>query len=422
MDIRKLATQDEWLEADRLVATAFLHPWDDDEGAKEVAAQVAGEQPRPYETWGAFDDGGRMASAVQTLARKVAFGGEVVPIGEAHMVGSLPEARGSGNVRALMAAVLDDFRMRGDIFAVLIPFAFSFYRKFGFELATNVCEQRVPIDQLAGFPCDYKVTRVESEADLPAVRALWDAFALQRNCAEVRDDAAWRWRGNGDFGEPDFMLGDRTCYTYSLRDEEGTAHAYVRFVFTHEPNMPFVGELKVTEAVYDGPEAFLGILGFLYCMRAKVTHVVFELLDDIDLAALVPECDKVERKLGGHYMARILDVGRALELMGHPVGSGSYTLRVDDAFMPCNSGNYHVTYEGGKAQVEKVGGGIENTGTTGGSPDAAGVDLEVPQGVLCQLVLGRIGMGDALLRPGVLLNGNEDVLTKVFTRRTVCLR
>ena len=49
-------------KGDRLIATAFLHPWDDGEGLKTVEAQADGEQPRPGQTWGLFDDAGLMVA------------------------------------------------------------------------------------------------------------------------------------------------------------------------------------------------------------------------------------------------------------------------------------------------------------------------------------------------------------------------
>ena len=407
MEIRKLATYEELLESARVIDTAFLHPWNEEESAQEARAQAAGERPG-CEAWGLFDDDGKMMASVSTLLRTLSFGGERVPAGELHMVGSLPEGRGGGNVRALIAAILDDFKARGCVFALLIPFSFAFYRKFGFEQATGYFEQRVPIDQLSGLPCPYRVRQLTSEDELVRLRAFADAFAASRNMAEIRPDAAWRWNGSGDYGEPDFMHQGCPRYAYLLEDEQGELHAYLRFLFTHEPANPFVGELVVDDIAYDSPEALLGALGFLYGMRAKVSHVRLDLLDDYDLGLMLPECDKVERSRGGHMMARLLDVERALALMPHPAGEGCYTLGVTDDFMPQNSGCYQVRYG--------------EDGTTVNHTDAADCDLELSEQTLVQLVSGLAGLDDALLRAGTCLRGNEATLRQVFCRRAVCLR
>ena len=407
MAIRELTGEQELFESERVIATAFLHPWNGEEARAQARTQAAGTAKQPELRWGAFDDAGSMVAAISTLRHWVSFAGHEIPIGEVHMVASLPEGRGSGNVRAIMGEVLHAFKARGDVFATLIPFSFAFYRKFGFELATRTLTQRVPIDQLADMSCDYAVSRVASEDDVLVVRKLYDAFASSRNLAELRGDAAWEYKGDGEWGDRDFFHRDCPSYSYVLWDESGVPHAYVSFIFVTGDKGPFVGELKVSEIVYDSPEAFRGVLGFLYRMREKATHMTFELMDDIDLATILPECEEVERTLGGHVMARVLDVPQALGLMGHPAGSGAYVLAVEDAFMPENGGSYRVTFETGRATS------VEPTDVT--------ADLAVTVQTLSQLVVGRIGLGEALYRPGTELRSNERVLREVFARRPVCL-
>ena len=406
VQIRKLTTPEELYESERILATAFLHPWDEEE-ARNKSEALLHHPATGEERWGLWDDADQMVASVSTMSHTLAFGGQLVSAGEVHMVGSLPEDRGGGNVRALMASILQDFRARGDAFALLIPFSFAFYRKFGFELAARTYTQRVPIEQLAGMACDYRVTRVESERDVPVVRSLYESFARARNMADLLNEDAWKYAGNGEFGERDFLHLDDIRYTYVLWDHTDKPCAYVRFIFHTAPQNPFMGELKVCDCAYDNPQAFRGILGFLHRMRAKVSHVSFELMDEVDLATVLPECGDVECTMGGHVMARLLDVPRALELMPHPQTEGSYTLGVTDAFMPQNDARYRVSYFGGYA--------VQVTRT-----DAA-PDLQVSEETLCQLIVGRIGLEDARYREGTIVATNADTLTSVFVRRPISL-
>ena len=405
MDVRKLTDPHDWLESARVLDIAFLHPWNEEEVSARVAAQARGELPRLEEAWGLFDDAA-MRTSMSTLRHRLSFGGEVIHAGEVHMVGSLPEGRGGGGVRMLMGEVLRDFRARGDALAVLIPFSCAFYRKFGFEVASRILRQRVAIDQLAGFSCDLRVTRVWQESDLAPVRELWEFHARLCDLAELRDDAAWAWRGNGEFGDPDFLHPDRQRHAYVLWDAKDRPCAYVRFSFFHEPAMPFVGELEVSDLVWTGPSALHAALGFLYRMRAKVTHVNFE-LPDIELATLVPEGDQVEQRVDNHVMARMLDVGTLLRLIPQPYGEGSYVIGVEDAFLPEVAGRWRVAYRDGRSASVEV---------TDLEPD-----LVVDETTACQLVLGRIGLADARYRPDVRVLGNADVLVRAFVRRPVYL-
>lgn len=405
MEIRKLTDKHEWLESERVLATAFLQPWDEEEARSTIQAQAEGARPRLEQSWGLFDDDGTMLTSMACLKRTLSFGGEMLSAGEVHMVGSIPERRGGGGVRALMGTVLRDFRDSGDSLAVLIPFSCSFYRKFGFELASRMVCQRVGIEQLAGFSCGYHVTRVSKEADLVAVRGLWESHARSHDLVELRGDEAWAWKGNGEFGEPDFLHPERQRYAYVLWDGDKVV-AYVRFSFFHEPHMPFVGELRVHDLVFAHPAALHATLGFLYGMRAKVTHLNFE-LPDIDLATLVPEGDKVEQRLDCHVMARLLDPAQLLRLMPQPYGLGSYVFGITDGFLPEVAGRWRVTYhEGRTVSVE----------ATDLKPD-----LEVEEPIACQLILGRIGLADALLRPDVCIAGNEEALRRAFVQRPVHL-
>lgn len=417
MEIRKLTTWEEWLESDRVIATAFLHKWEEEKARASFQAQAEGKEPREDEAWGLFNDSGRMTASIITQKRAYAFDGQIVPAGEVHMVASLPEERGGGHIRSLMADVLRDFRARGDIFAVLIPFSFAFYRKFGFELVSRSMSQKADMAQLAEFTCDYTVRRVDAPEDVQAVRALYDQFILDKNLAPARSEKDWAWRGNGEYGEPNWWRGDATQYTYLFADAAGQDHAYLKFLFAPGPDGPFVGSMEVTDLVYDSPEALRQVLGFCYGMRAKMTEINLELMDDLDLAAILPESDKVERKLGGHFMGRLLDVRKALLLMHQPQGEGSYTIRLEDSFLPENSGLYTVSYRDGKASDVVRSDDLE--GMTELSSTVA-PDLEVTQETLCPMILGRFDLKTATYRPGTKVNGKQEILAQAFPGKVVC--
>ena len=406
MNIRKLTDPCDLLESERVIATAFLHPWDEEDARRKADAQARGMAARHEESWGLFDEGGTMLTSISTLRHHLSFGGESMSVGEVHMVGSLPEHRGGGGVRALMGEVLRDFRERGDALAVLIPFSCSFYRKFGFELAGRMVKQRLAIEQLSGFSCDLRVTRVWDKEDLDAVRELWGTYARRYDLVELRDDTTWEWRGNGEFGDPDFLHPERQRYTYVLWNADNDPCAYVRFSFVHEPDMPFVGELEVSELVWDGPLALRAALGFLYRMRAKVSHINAT-LPHVEFATIVPEEAGVEQQVDSHVMARMLEVERLVGLMPQPYDAGSYVLRIDDDFMPEAGGTWKVAYEDGHAC---------SVTQTDREPD-----LIVPQTTACQLVLGRINLADALLKPTTTVLDNSETLGRVFVRRPVHL-
>lgn len=420
MQIRKLTDWQEWLDADRLLATAFLDPWDEGTEGKARERRIAegeGRHTRPEETWGCFDEAGSMCSAIITHRLSAAFDGSFVPMGELDMVGSLPEHRANGSVRAMVRQVLGEFRGRGDLFALLVPFSFAFYRKFGFEACARNLEVRLPIAQLAPFELTCSVRQVSAATDVEILRGLYERFAIDKNLVIRRSDEAWEWRGNGEFGQRDWMSKDRQRYTYLFEDAGATAganavhaHGYLTFYFEAGEAGPFIGTMRVEELVYDSPRVLRDILGFIYGMRAKLADVVIHPKGGEDLALLVPEPSEVETRVEGHLIARVLDVRRVLEAMRYPCEAGRFSLVVEDDFMPENAGCYDVTFAGGVAQS------VERVDSAASSVPA---DLVVDETTLTQLVLGLVDLRGAELRPTTVVNANRGTLERVFVRKAV---
>ncbi|MBR3304837.1 MAG: GNAT family N-acetyltransferase [Christensenellaceae bacterium] len=404
MQIRKLGTWEEKLKADRVLAVAFLHDWNEEEARKKRMDEASADTEPEDEIWASFDDAGKMTAAISTVRKEMFFDGKSYPVGEVHMVGSLPEGRESGNIRGLMREVLLDFRRRGDLLSVLIPFNFSFYRKFGFDLIQCNLSQRAAVSQFAGFMPSLKVSQLSGEDEIVEMKELFRRFASGYNLSEIKKEDHWRYRGNGEIGERDWMNKDREKYTYLFRDDTGALRGYVSFIFVFKDN-PFIGEMNVCELIYDGPEALKSIFGFIYRMRAKMTHVNFDLPLDMDLAFMLPDCGGVERTHEGHFMARLLDVKRVLMNMKHPDGKGTYTVRQEDRFLSEDSAAYRVSYEDGKAvSVDEI---------------AGDADVFVTSETLCQLCIGAISLKEAEYREGTRIISNRETLEKVFVRKSV---
>ena len=105
-------------------------------------------------------------------------------------------------------------------------------------------------------------------------------------------------------------------------------------------------------------------------------------------------------------MARIINVEKALELKA-PASGEKYTLEVTDALVPENNGVFQVT-GGMTPAVEQL-------------PEGTPADLSLDIGSLTQLCLGFLSLEELLFKPGVVLNGNQDVLKRAFPKGAVFL-
>lgn len=396
MEIRKLQTAQEWQESSRLAATAFLHPWNEQHGETETGTE---------ECWGCFHESGKMMACIVTESKHLTFDGKIIPASEAKAVVSLPEFRGNGNVRNLMDIVLHEFKKRGDLFALLIPFSLDFYRKYGFELISKNLEQTADIEQFSGFSCRCAVRQADCAEDVSVMKKLYEDFITSKNMVSLKSEADWEYRGNSEFGKRGWMEEDRRTYTYIFSN--GEPNAYLQFIFLPGPDGPFIGTMKVTKLIYDSPEAFRNVLGFIYGMRAKLTDICFTLMTPIDLALLLPECNKIERKLKGDTMARVLDVEGILLIRQYPQEPGHFSIRIEDMFLPENTGTYQVAYQNRQAvSVRKT------NGTA---------DIEVTETTFCQLAIGFINLSEALYKEGTKINGNQVTLECIFIKRLVCV-
>ena len=159
----------------------------------------------------------------------------------------------------------------------------------------------------------------------------------------------------------------------------------------------------IRDMAWDSREALYGLLGFLYRLSAQYAYVEGVFPAEVDFRTLIPEPYRVQQKVDTHGMFRVVDVPKALTLMRHPQGSGSYTIAVRDAFIEENSGTYAVSYADGSAVS------VERTG--------APADLTCDVTTLAQLVLGYAPLSTLRLRPDVVVSGNEETLKAVFVKK-----
>jgi hypothetical protein len=143
---------------------------------------------------------GKIVSSLNTISQTWAYGGISFGVGRPELVGTLPEYRRRGLVRAQFEVIHAWSADRGELVQAItgIPF---YYRQFGYEMALALGGGRSGL--LSAVPKlkegeiePYRV-RPAVEADLPFIVAL-DAAASRRwlvTC--VRSEAEWRYELSG---------------------------------------------------------------------------------------------------------------------------------------------------------------------------------------------------------------------------------
>jgi predicted acetyltransferase len=137
----RAVTQQESLELMELQAQAFFFTYDRKKYKEEIDANGTWRTGR-----GAFDENGKLAACLSLLSFEAQFDGSTVGLGGIGGVASRPEVRNSGNVRGLMASVLNEMADNGDVFSFLYPFSNEYYRKFGYESCHRAAHITAPLE------------------------------------------------------------------------------------------------------------------------------------------------------------------------------------------------------------------------------------------------------------------------------------
>ena len=390
MPARKLQTIEEYLEATKISTISFVGTCDLEKARKNVEEEM-NNADGSAEFWGSFTDDGVMTSHMINNIYHILYDGRIVLCGGVGNVSSYPEYRRKGGIREIFREKFADMRTRGFVFSALYPFSHEYYRKFGYEYCHAPMKQCFEIKDLGIFDCPYDVRMHNWGECIQPFKDVYQKFILGQNMAIVRSDRQWDWI-EGDAWK-------NRVYRYLLSDETGT-HAYV---VLRPDGAGDTRKAVIKDMAWDSKEAFYGILGFLYRLSAQYAYVEAVFPSCIDMRTLIPEVYHVEQKIDFHGMFRVVDVEKALRLMRHPQGKGSYTIGIKDDFIPDNTGVYAVAYENGSAvSVQRA---------------LVDADLSCNVTTLAQLTLGYAPLSTLRMRPDVTITGHEEVLNAVFIKK-----
>lgn len=394
MEIRKLLTIDEQLQADKISTLAFAGKMNVEESRKKYET----EPPRQgQDRWGAFDDNGKVIAGIINNRYTVYFDGHPVGCTGIGDVSTLPEKRRQGAIRAIMKAILTESREKGDVLGALYPFSHSFYRKFGFELVQSSVRQFVRTELLQHLPLTHHPELQEGNGEYSEIIPLSHEFLKKYNLGLIRRDFEWRHIA----GDP---YNDRRL-RYLFRNDEGKLCGYLCFSPDYYPDINLT-RVNISEMGYDSKECLMSIFAFISRLSAKYEEVTGKIPPETDLTLMVTEPYNVRQERSCAGMARVLNVPEAFRLMKAPYHKGEVTICVEDDFLPENSGNYTICYEGGKVISVEI---------TDKIPD-----LECPVNLLAPLMLGANDPEATFMSaPELKVNSNYEELCLLFPKKLI---
>lgn len=291
-------------------------------------------------------DGTRLVAAAGIHSLPVAWGDQSLMMGGLAGVACAADQRGRGHVARLMAASLVRMRDAGQTLSGLYPFAWAFYRKFGWDWAGEKREYTVPTEAIPSHPEGRNVQMYDGAEALDIVKPVHAAYARRYRGMTTRENISPDWWDN--------VLGPgggRTTYVHVHRDAQtGQPDGYLTFRFPEgEGGVGQVGDFFTLT-----PQAHQGLLSILHYYGTQVEKVRWSAPADDPLPLHVMHWD-VKTSVAPLFMGRVVDVRAALEApRPAPELAGEVVLRVSDPQCDWNDGAWAVTVEAGRVSVERT--------------------------------------------------------------------
>jgi len=390
-EIRRLAAED--MPAYRRLTTVVYNM------RRDFSKEESGENfsHPPEWTRGVFE-GGRLVSAMMEIEFLMRFDGQSVPMVGIGGVGTLPEARKGGHVRAMFERFLPEAYEKGVIFSNLYPFSFDFYRKFGYELAHSRNEITIPAGEFSDHKLRGRFIQVFPGDDTTVLNEIHRNYIADLNHGICRDhwpdNRAWkRFTQSDPYAEGVFL--------YLWHDEAGNNSAYIKYEdkFEDDEHIMYVRELAFT-----GRETLYGVLSIVSGLAAQFEKFRWLMPTFLDPSDFIDEAYDLEQTIIPRDMTRVINVKAALEKMRRPLGEGRYVIAVNDEMIPANSGRYLVEFASNESRVTRT-------------QRKADISCDIP--TLSQLVTGCRSLENALRtrRSRLVVHENIETLKRVFTAR-----
>ena len=187
---------------------------------------------RPHPTFGVGDytlvedtNSGKIVSSLNLISQTWSYGGIPFGVGRPELVGTLPEYRNRGLVRAQFDEIHRWSAARGELLQAItgIPY---YYRLFGYEMTVTLGGGRSGfsphVPELAEGQAEEFIIRPAVEADLPFIGELYDRGCQRYPLACVWTPELWRYELDGK--------SEKNVNRYELHLIETTAGERVGFL------------------------------------------------------------------------------------------------------------------------------------------------------------------------------------------------
>jgi predicted acetyltransferase len=295
---------------------------------------------RVYAAW---EDGRAVGGA---FPFELTVPGGRVPAAGVSVAGVLPTHRRRGVLRAMMRALLDACRERGEPVAYLWATEDTIYGRFGFGLASFTAEIDLARDRsafYAAFAPSGRVRLISPATAEEFLAPIYERVAAQTPGMVARSSEWWQMRTLAD---PEWRRGSSGDLQCAVLENEGrpTAYALYRVNSAFERGLQ-IGSVAVIEAIGQSPEATRAIWRYLLDIDWMARVKAWLLPVDHPLLFLLAEPRRLGFSLRDGVWVRLLDIRAAMSARSYQA-RGSVVVDVLDEFCPSNAGCWRVGSDG----------------------------------------------------------------------------
>lgn len=253
-------------------------------------------------------------------------------------VATYPEYRRNGYVKSLMIDSLKHMRNNDQIVSLLHPFDISFYRKYGWEILSEM--KKITIEKMDlkfREPQQGLIRRFSKETHNEDIEKIYQQYSTQYTGMLKRETNWWKQH---------VYNKDSQIAVYYHAEKE--AMGYMLYHVKER-------KMEVQELVALDHEARIGLWNFICQHDSMVETVTIHLASQDPFPYFLTQ-PKVKTELYPYFMARVVDAEECLRRFLFLHENESLFLHIEDSHAPWNNGSYLLGKGEIKVYKEKTGG------------------------------------------------------------------
>lgn len=277
-------------------------------------------------------------ASLMILKLSTYWNNQKIKVGGIGNVCSMPEWREKHAIAGLIKESLKLMKQNNQIFSLLGPFHYDFYRRYGWEWGEQKKIITMGINDLKDFKSDgYRYSRLSYD-NYKEMNDVYESYFSQYNGATVRDENRWQL----------FLLMNEKedAHIYGVYNDQNKLCGYICYKIDNDC-------IRVKELVYLSNDDKKRLLRFIYVHRAQSQRVEITLPSQ-DSMLLMLKNQHQEVKLKSGMMVRIVDVEKVLKLLYKDVNYDlCCSIEVRDDLAPWNNGIFILRKKYDESEIVK---------------------------------------------------------------------